>query len=131
MEGGGMAETDELEPVDPFDTGRHGESDGREAEAVEPPVEVQAEAPLLADEGDEVPPEPEDAVPVPLAERERRKLAAMTPEQRVRYDEATGEIMSHPAVAAFAAEEDRARAAKKANQEAFLAAYRKKLKEKS
>jgi len=96
---------------------------------LEPPVEVQAEAPVLADEGDEVPPEPEDATPVPLAERERRKLAAMSPEQRVRYDDATGQIMGHPAVASFAQEEDRARTAKKATQEAFLAAYRKKQKE--
>jgi len=32
-------------------------------------------------------------------------------------------------VAAFAQEEERARAAKKATQEAFLAAYRKKQKE--
>jgi hypothetical protein len=106
---------DEDAPVDPL----------------EPPVEVQAEPPVLADEGDEVPPEPGDALLVPLAERERRKLAAMTPAQRERYDAAQAEIMAHPAVAAFAAEEDRAREAKKLNQEAFLAAYRKKQKEKS
>jgi len=98
---------------------------------VEPPVEVQAEAPVLPDEGDEVPPEPDEALPVPLAERERRKLDAMTPEQRVRYDDATGQIMSIPAVAAFAQEEERAKAAKEETKAAFLAAYRKKQKEKA
>ena len=101
----------------------------------DPTKAVSSEVESLPVEPDEeLPPAPGekgDLQVAPLAEREAAKLAAMTPEQKARYDKATEEIMAHPAVAAFAAEEDRARAAKKANQEAFLAAYRKKQKEKS
>ena len=126
MEAGGESQGDEPEFVDPFDTVSDGTADRGEVEAVEPPADSQE----LTVSDDEIPPEPDDAQPVPLAERERRKLAAMSPEQKERYDTATAELMAMPAVKAFAEEEERARAAKKLNQEAFLAAYRKKQKEK-
>jgi hypothetical protein len=90
-------------------------------------------APPLSEDEDEIPPTPEEAElrDLPLAERERIKLERMTPEQKARYDGASAEIMSHPAVAAFRTEEDRRFAAKQATQAAFLAAYRKKMKEKA
>lgn len=82
---------------------------------------------------EEIPPEPGapgDLAVAPLAVREAAKLAAMTPEQRERYDAATAELMANPAVAAFAEEEARRFEAKKVTQAAFLAAYKKKQKEK-
>jgi hypothetical protein len=87
----------------------------------------------VEDDGTETPPTPEEAVllDMPLAERETHKLAQMTPERRRAYEIATGQIMSHPAVAAFAEEEDRVRAAKEATSKAFIEAYRKRQKEKS
>jgi hypothetical protein len=80
---------------------------------------------------DEIPPTPQEAElqSLPLRLREQRKLAAMTPEQRERYDAAQAEIMANPAVAAFAEEEERRKVAKAAVSEAFVAAYRKKMKE--
>jgi hypothetical protein len=88
--------------------------------------------PEVEDDGEEMPPEPEEAAmqSLPLAQREARKLASMTPEQRARYDAAQAEIMAMPAVAAFAKEEERARAAKDEVSAAFLAAYKKKAQSK-
>lgn len=81
---------------------------------------------------EEIPPEPDEVTPLhdmPLAQREAFKLAQMTPEQRARYDAANAEIFSHPAVAAFAQEEDRRIAAKADVQAAFLKAWHSKKKE--
>lgn len=82
---------------------------------------------------DVVPPTPEEAdlMSLPLAERERRKLQAMTPEQRMRYGQAQIEIESHPTVQAFAAEEDRIRASKEQMSKAYIDAMKKKAKEKT
>lgn len=79
---------------------------------------------------DEIPPTPEEAdlQSLPLAERERRKLAAMSPEQKARYDSAQAQIMSHPAVAAFAQEEERRVTAKAEIQAAFVKAWKEKQK---
>jgi hypothetical protein len=137
VEAGSESQGSEPEFVDPFDSERDGESDGGEVEAVEPPAlpPLMRASDLLPpeeeDDGAEVPPTPEEAdlQSLPLAQREARKLAAMSPEQRERYDKATAELMAMPVVKAFSDEEDRARAAKKNMQEAFLAAYRKKQKE--
>jgi hypothetical protein len=111
-----------------------GSSEPPDAKAEEPSLSV--EPPADSQEltvSEELPPTPEEAKlwDMPLAERETHKLAQMTPERAAAYAKATGQILSHPAVAAFKEEEDRAREAKKLNQEAFLTAYRKKQKEKS
>lgn len=85
-------------------------------------------------ESDEVPPMPGEAgdlgplTDLPLAAREAAKLARMTPEQKARYDQANSEIMSHPAVKAFAAEEERRKVDKAAIQAAFIKAHREKKK---
>jgi hypothetical protein len=85
-------------------------------------------------ESEEIPPAPGedgDLAVASLAIREEAKLMGMSDEQRERYDAAQADIMAHPAVAAFAQEEERAKAAKEETRAAFLAAYRKKQKEKS
>ena len=81
---------------------------------------------------DEIPPTPEEAdmQSLPLAEREALKLQRMTPQQRARYDAAQAEIMSNPAVAAFASEEERIVQSKAEMSAAFVAAYRKRMKDK-
>jgi hypothetical protein len=97
-----------------------------------PDIAAQIDAGMEVEE--EIPPAPGekgDLAVAPLAVREAAKLAAMTPEQKARYDTATTEIMAHPAVAAFAAEEERGKAAKEETRKAFLAAYKKKQKEKA
>jgi hypothetical protein len=144
MEAGGESQGDGPEFVDPFDTGRDGEGDVGEVEVVDvseekslPPLmrasDLLPKAEPVEDDGDEVPPTPEEAElqSLPLAQREQLKLSRMTPEQRARYDAAQAEIMSMPAVSAFAAEEDRVRASKEATSKAFIEAYRKKQKEKT
>jgi hypothetical protein len=147
MEAGSESERSEPEFVDPFDSVSDRDPDdgasaatreGTPAPEVELPPLMRASDLLpqgepVEDDGAEAPPTPEEAVllDMTLAERETHKMAQMTPERRAAYDKATSEIMSHPAVAAFAAEEDRIRASKEATSKAFIEAYRKRQKEKS
>lgn len=124
-----MAETGDSEFVDPFSADSDGESDSGEGEGGVASQELRS-----SDEGEEIPPEPGapgDLAVAPLAVREAANLAGMSPEQKARYDAANADIMANPAVAAFAQEEERAKAAKEETRAAFLAAYRKKQKEKA
>jgi hypothetical protein len=98
------------------------DEDAPVGEQIDAAVEARASEPLE----EEVPPEPELAEIVPLAERERRKLAAMTPEQKERYDAASAEIMSHPAVIAFSETEELHRKHTANFKAAFLASRKKK-----
>lgn len=101
-----------------------------EIDALLDPVEPPEE------DSDEIPPTPAEAAILSNPSLHERREAAFRemqadPERKARYDAAQAEIMANPAVAAFAEEEDRRRAEKAATQAAFLAAYRKKQKEKA
>ena len=114
---------DESEFVDPFSAERDSESDGAGQEGQQESHEVVEEIPPTPEEADER--------ELPLAERERRKLARMTPEQKARYDTATKELMSHPAVARFAASEAHHAEKMEHYRSEFLKEIAKKKKEKA
>ena len=124
-----MSEYDDLLPDEK--TQSKPEPPSTNVEAVEQTAIIVRDEEHITEELPPAPGEPGDLAVAPLAVREAAKLARMTPEQRERYDAAQAEIMSHPAVASFAEEEERRFQAKKVTQEAFLAAYRKKQKEKT
>ena len=93
-----------------------------------PDAETQSKPEAVEPPEEELPPEPGeegDLTFAPLAVRESHKLAQMTPERRAAYEKATGQIMAHPAVAAFAEGEKMRDQRMEVYRKAFLAEYKK------